>query len=140
MVSGFSKTKQRIFFYFNFFFTWTTHFGQLTEKFCLYLGSNHQFGGVSEARRIRVCISRCNLKKDSFKMCTIYLIIFQLPIIAQYYTIFFLYITRYKSFTWYYTNISIQPVRFKWSHITWMLFALHTPYSKICKDDLMTVS
>jgi hypothetical protein len=26
------------------------------------------------------------------------------------------------------------------SHITWMLFALHVPYSKFCEDGLMTVN
>ena len=26
------------------------------------------------------------------------------------------------------------------SHITWMLFAIHTTYSEFCKDDLMMVN
>jgi len=43
----------------------------------------------------------------------------------------------------YHMNAIFSPVShecYLQSHITLILFALHTPYSKLCKDDLMMVN
>jgi len=52
------------------------------------------------------------------------------------------YITDYeKWFILYYFSIYFNTcVSLKGTHITWMLFVLHAPYSKFCKDGLILVS